>query len=268
MRNHGRQQAGHLVTDQTLEHARLQELVAPFADGELSAEESRAVEEHLAACERCRRELAIHQDLSSALAREPTPGASAALRQRIEWMGEPRAERSDHGSAFRLRWASPALAALVLLGIAGGAALLAGRARGTRQIAEVALLHDALADCRRAMSRNFPKKADLPAVTENLTFPVRALERPGLTLFSTWKTTLAGSPAVGLAYRWRGIVVVQYAVPADLVRQQPGLGERVSGASFYEGSSENQAVIALLQGGSGTLLIAEVPPKELRRLIL
>jgi putative zinc finger protein len=268
MRNHGRQQAGHLVTDEALEHAGVQELVAAFADGELSGEEGRAVEEHLRGCERCRRELTIQQDLSSALAREPTPGTSAGLRQRIEGMGEPQPARSDRGSAFRLRWASPALAALVLLGIAGGAALLAGRARASRQMAAVPLLHDALADCRRAMSRNFPKKADLPAVTENLTFPVRALEQPGLELFSTWKTTLAGSPAVGLAYRWRGVVVVQYAVPADLVRQQPRLAETVSGAAVYEGSLLGQGVIALLQGGSGTLLIAEVAPGELRKLIL
>jgi len=266
MRNHGRQQAGHLVTAEGPEHERLRALVAPFADGELSAEDGRAVEEHLPGCERCRRELTIHQDLSAALAREPMPGASAALRQRIEWMGEPRPVRNDGGSAFR--WAAPALAALVLLAIAGGGAVVAGRILTSRQMAEVPLLHDALADCRRAMSRNFPKKADLPAVTENVAFPVRALDRPGLELFSTWKTTLAGSQAVGLAYRWRGGVVVQYAVPADLVRQQPGLGKTVAGSSFYEGSSEGQAVIALLQGGSGTLLIAELPPRELRRLIL
>lgn len=268
MGNHGRQHAGRLVTEDALEHARMQELVAAFADGELSGEDSRAVEEHLLGCARCRRELTLQQDLSLALSREPTPGASAGLRQRIEWMGEPRAARSKRDSAWRVRWASPALAALVLIGVAGGAALLADRRQASRELAEVPLLRDAVADCRRAMARNFPKKADLAAVAENLSFPVRALHRPEVELFSTWKTTLAGSPAAGLAYRWRGIVVVQYTVPAEIVRQQPGLGEKVSRSAFYEGSHLGQGVIALVEGGSGTLLIAEVPPAELRRLIL
>ena len=72
------------VTEAALQHTRLQELVAPFADGELPREEKRAVEEHLRICGRCRCELALQRDLSRALAREPAPGASAGLRRRIE----------------------------------------------------------------------------------------------------------------------------------------------------------------------------------------
>ena len=204
----------------------------------------------------------------SALAREPTEQASAALRQRIEWMGEPRTERSRRASPFRQRWLSPALAAVVLVGVASATAWIARRDQANRQIAEAPLLRDALADCRRAMARNFPKKADLPGVSDGLHFQAQPLRRPGVDLFSTWKTTLAGTPAAGLAYRWRGIVVVQYSVPAELIRQQPGFGASGPGAAFYEGSHLGQGVIALLEGGSGTLLIAEVPPAELRRLIL
>jgi hypothetical protein len=264
MGDHGRQDAGHPLREDALEHARLQELVAAFADGELSREESFALEEHLLGCDRCRRELVLQRDLSHALGREPLPGASAGLRHRIEWMGEPRAERVERASAWSQRWASPALAALILIVAAAGAALFGHRDQASRPMAEIPLLRDALADCRRAMGRNFPKKADLPALTEGLRFPVHALDRPGLELFSTWKTTLAGSPAAGLAYRWRGKVVVQYTVPADVIRQQPELGE----TPLYAASQLGQAVIALLEGGSGTLLIADVPPEELRRLIL
>jgi hypothetical protein len=118
------------------------------------------------------------------------------------------------------------------------------------------------------MSRHFPRQADLRAVAEGLKFPVRALDRPGAELFSTWKTTLAGSPAAGLAYRWRGIVVVQYVVPAELVRQQPAVGDALRGAGFYAASEKGQGILAFLADGSGTLLLADARPEELRRLML
>jgi anti-sigma factor RsiW len=78
------------MTEAASQHARLQELVAPFADGELQRKEMCAVEEHLRSCARCRCELAVQLALSRALAREPSTGASATLRQRIERLGDPR----------------------------------------------------------------------------------------------------------------------------------------------------------------------------------
>jgi len=257
------------LTEAGPQHARLQELIAAFADGELPVEERRIVEDHLRGCGPCQRELALQQDLSAALAREPASGASAALRRRIEWMGEPAAAPRARGFQWTRRWAASAAAALVLIGIAGGAGLLAVRRGGaSRPAVQIPVLRDALADCRRAMARNFPRKADLPALAQGLEFPVRALDRPGVELFSTWKTTLAGAPAAGLAYHWRGIVVVQYTVSSELIRQQPGLGEALSGAPLYAATELGQGMIAFVRDGSGTLLIGEAPPEELERLIL
>ena len=118
------------------------------------------------------------------------------------------------------------------------------------------------------MARNFPRAVDLPAVAGGVPFPVRVLDRPDVELFSTWKTTLAGSPAVGLAYRWRGIVVVQYAVPAELIRQQPWLATGLRGDGIYFASDRGQGVVASIVGGRGTLLVGDAPPETLRRLIL
>jgi hypothetical protein len=254
------------MTEPALEHALLQELVAAFADGELPADEARVVQEHLRSCARCQREFALQQGLSRALAQEPASGASAGLRRRIGQIGSATPRRGAFLS--KRSWAAPAAAALVLIGVAGGTALLAPRGGGSRPIAEIPLLRDAVADCRRAMGRNFPRKADLRAVEEGLRFPVRALDRPDAELFSTWKTTLAGSPAVGLAYRWRGMVVVQYSVPTELIRQQPGIGEALRRARFYAASERGQGIVAFLADGSGTLLLADAPPEELRQLIL
>ncbi|TMA40800.1 MAG: hypothetical protein E6J82_14285 [Deltaproteobacteria bacterium] len=64
------------------------------------------------------------------------------------------------------------------------------------------------------------------------------------------------------------MVVVQYAVPNELLRQQPDVGEALSHDGFYSSSEVGQGVVAVLKDGSGTLLIANAPPEELRRLIL
>ena len=112
-----------------------------------------------------------------------------------------------------------------------------------------------------------PPSDDYNRLGEGLPFPIRALGRRDVELFSTWKTTLAGSPAAGLAYRWRGIVVVQYAVPAALIRQQPEMDAAIREAAFYSASEQGQAIVASIAHGRGTLLLAAAPPEELRRLI-
>src|SRR5205085_6865060 len=133
-----------------------------------------------------------------------------------------------------------AAAALVLIAISAGTALRHYRSVASNPTAQIPVLRDALADCRRAMARNFPRKADLPALAEGLPFPIPVLDRPGVELFSTWKTTLAGSPGAGLAYRWRGIILVQYTVPTDLIRQQAGVGEALCRAGLYAASELRQ----------------------------
>jgi hypothetical protein len=253
------------MTEAALEHARLRELVAALADGELPAWQARVVEEHLHGCTPCRRELDLQQDLFRSLAKEPVREAPAGLRRRIGRVGAK--AREPYAMLRNRRWAGSAVAALLLIGIASGIALRHG-AGEKKTIAEIPLLRDAVADCRRAMARNFPRKADLGAAAEGLQFRIHPLDRPDAELFSTWRTTLAGSPAAGLAYRWRGIVVVQYAVPAELIRQQPGVGKALRGAGFYGASGQREAVVAFLADGSGTVLVADAPVEELRRLIL
>src|SRR3954468_6379163 len=252
----------------TLEHARVVDLVAAFADRELTSGEEAIVREHLRRCARCRREIAVHEQLSAALALEPVPKASPGLRRRIERIGEPVPARAQRRWSWNRTWAASAAAAVVVVAVTGGTMLVRERAGISRRAADVPVLRDALADCRRAMSRNFPRKADLPAVTKGLPFAVRALDRPGAELFSTWKTTLAGSAAAGLAYRWRGLVVVQYVVAAELFHGERQVGEALPGVEIYGAVEDGQGIVAFLGGGTGTVLIGEVPPDELRRLIL
>jgi hypothetical protein len=251
------------MIDAALEHARLQELIAAFVDGELPAEKVRAIREHVRTCARCRNELALQRKVSWALALEPRARASAALRGRIEQIGAPSSPRQV--SSWSRRWAAPAAAALVLIGVAGGTVLL----RGSRSaaVASIPIFQDAAADCRRAMARHFPRKADLQAAGEGIAFPVRALDQPGLELFSTWKTTLAGAPAVGLAYRWRGRILVQYEVPAAVIERHSRIAEEVRKTGYYATFERGQVILASIAGETGSLLVGNAPPDQLRGLI-
>src|SRR5205085_5489068 len=120
-----------------------------------------------------------------------------------ERMGRPAHPRRERSSLWGARWTASAAAAAILVS-AAAAIVLRGPARTvSAPVADSPVLRDALADCRRVMGRNFPRKADLAAIAEGLPFAVRALDKPGAELFSTWKTTLGGAPAAGLADRWK-----------------------------------------------------------------
>src|SRR5207237_1363660 len=124
------------MSEVALDHALVQKLVGAFADGELAADDGRAVQEHLRTCARCQRELALQQGLSRALAQEPAHEASPALRRRIEQLGRP-AWRTRAFLSSR-RWAAPAAAALVVIGIAAATMLLRDRpGHGSTPIAEM-----------------------------------------------------------------------------------------------------------------------------------
>ena len=250
------------MTGAAIEHAEFQEALSAFADGELPDDEVKTLEEHLRNCARCRRELALHQGISRALVLEPIPEASLSLRRRIGQIGAPPARVATR------RWAVPAAAAMLVVGIASAVALRSRFGEPPTAIAAIPLLRDALADCRGVMGRNFPRKADLEAVGRKVSFAVRPLARPDAELFSTWNPTLAGSPAVGLAYRWRGTVVVQYSVPAELLQKEPALRRTLRKGRLFSTSESGQSIVATVGGGIGTILVSDVAPEELRRLVL
>ena len=248
------------MLEPVLDHARLQEMVAAFADHELPPEQMLAVEEHLKSCTRCQRELEAQRRISRALAHEPPArGASARLRRRVEEIGAPSSRFES-----RRRWVAVGAAAAVALGVAAGSLLQ--RNRGAPAV-DALVIRDSLADCRRVMGRNFPKKADLAGTAAGLGFPVRALPAPAGGPFSTWRTTLAGAPAAGLAYRWRGGVVVQYVVSRDVIRREPLLAAALRDGSWST-TAQGQAILVQMRDDAATVLVGDGPVEDLRQLML
>ncbi len=105
-------------------------LVAPYALHALDDEEGRTFEEHLAACERCRRELAGLREAASKLAYGAAgPAPPPELKERI--LAQARDERENVASlpARRRSWTAPLAAAA---GIAAAVAIGLGVWTATR----------------------------------------------------------------------------------------------------------------------------------------
>jgi anti-sigma factor RsiW len=93
------------------EHASIRELLSLAASGALEPDEQRRVQEHIAVCDACRRELEVWQGYSRELVRLPAPVEQKSLADRTRALAlEKRAAATQRG------WDDIVLAVLVLLG--------------------------------------------------------------------------------------------------------------------------------------------------------
>ena len=93
------------------EHASIREILSLAASGALEPDEQRRVQEHIAVCDACRRELEVWQGYSRELVRLPVPVAPKYLAERTcARVLEKRAAATER------RWDDIVLVVLVLLG--------------------------------------------------------------------------------------------------------------------------------------------------------
>jgi anti-sigma factor RsiW len=93
------------------DHAAIRELLSLAAAGVLEPDDERRVQQHVAVCDACRRELEVWQGYSRELVRLPAPVAPKYLTERT------RARvLEQRAAAAQRRWDDIVLAVLVLLG--------------------------------------------------------------------------------------------------------------------------------------------------------
>jgi len=93
------------------EHASIRELLSLAAAGVLEPDDERRVQQHVAVCDDCRRELEVWQSYSRELVRLPAPVAPKYLAERTR--ARILAQRA---AAAERRWDDIVLVVLVLLG--------------------------------------------------------------------------------------------------------------------------------------------------------
>ncbi len=125
-----------------MQHEELAERISGYADGELTVNEAREVESHLASCEACAARLARHRALSAAVHAElPALAAPDALRDRVRAAVR---DAAGPGAGHRPRsrsWGPLAYAAVLLIAVAATWQLRAGRAGDERVAEEVLASH-------------------------------------------------------------------------------------------------------------------------------
>jgi anti-sigma factor RsiW len=260
------------------QHQVLIDLLGAYADGELPPETTSQIDAHLVGCVRCRRELAVHRAMRRRLGFEPPVGAPPALRERIAaaiaatpvpvTIATPAPKRA---TMFR-RPVVLASIATVLIGSAVATTFVVRQSADPVALTElsaplgaVPLLNDAVSDYRRVMAGDLPGRArDLDAVRSAVAFPIEPLQTSGVRLLAAWTTELGGDPAVVLAYRWDDRIMLQYVVSERRFFQHPALRQAVAGGGLLAARDGAQGIVAWPTPSAGSLLIADVPPMQLR----
>ncbi|HEY7237519.1 MAG TPA: anti-sigma factor [Gemmatimonadaceae bacterium] len=261
------------------QHQVLIDLLGPYADGELPPETTSQIDAHLVGCVRCRRELAVHRAMRRRLGFEPPVAAPPALRERIAAaiaatpVPVQIAESAPGWLARVLRPMVLGPIVAIVLAIAFGGVLLvrqpttAALSPLTAAVSAIPLLRDALGDYRRVVAGDLPGRArDLDAVRSAVPFPIEPLRASGVRLLAAWTTELGGDPAVVLAYRWDDRIVLQYVVSEQRFFQHPAVRQAVAGGGLLAARDGAQGIVAWPTSSAGALLIADVPPEQLRPL--
>ncbi|GLC26774.1 zf-HC2 domain-containing protein [Roseisolibacter agri] len=258
-------------------HALLRDLLAAYGDGELPAETASQIEAHLVGCERCRRELDVHDSVRRRLGSEPTASASPALRARIAAaVAATPIPAPVVAPAPRRGLRVAVAAAAVLAALATGG--LAWRARVAPDVplqrvaatvAAVPLLHDVVADFRRVAAGDLPGRArDLDGVRAAVPFPVAPLQSDRLRLLGAWTTDLAGEPAAVLAYRWNDRLLLQYIVSEERFFRAPAVRASVAGGHVAGAVDGAQAMVAWPAAAAGVVVVSDVALERLAAVVV
>jgi len=274
-------------------HEGLVDLLAAYADEELAEESRREVENHLASCELCRRELRTQVTLRARLQTErptaPSPEVSPRLVAHLRAVtGTPavsaRPVRSRWWQRLRsllapsavLAWSGWLVAASLAVVIyqrpasaPQGMAMAMGKVKVPHpDPVPEPLAGAALEDFARLNGTTLPVGTALPAVQADVPFSVPYLRSAHMRLIGSWAMEFEGERAAVLAYRCHNRLVVQYVVSERAFFRQPRLRQAIAKSGLYASGFGKLNAIAWPDIDSGSFLVGEFTPAELAAMRL
>jgi anti-sigma factor RsiW len=275
-------------------HEALVDLLAAYADEELAEDSRREVENHLADCELCRRELrtqvALRARLLAERPTEPRPAVTPRLLAHLRAVtGTPVAARAPSGNdswSQRLRslrtpraaltWSGWLVAASLALVVyqrprpaAPGMSMAMGNVKvPPPDVVPEPLAGAALQDFQRLTASTLPVGTALPSVQADVPFSVPYLRSAHMRLIASWATDIEGERVAVLAYRCHNRLVVQYVVSERAFFRQPRLRHAIASSGLYAAGFGKVNAIAWPDVDSGSFLVGEFTPAELAAMRL
>jgi anti-sigma factor RsiW len=277
------------------EHDAFAELLAAYLDEELAQDERIRLDEHLADCVLCQRELRAQSAVRSRLNREAeslvASDVTDRVMSRLAHQNVPPAPviTSDTNPPLPSRRRLPPVVAWSGWGVAAalGALLLwstthktppAGSGGMTMPMGptqQVSLdprpgpISEAVIDQFHKMDdSDLPASTDVARLKRELPFSVPALHSPHLRLISAWTTEVRGEPAAAIAYRCHDRLVIQYIVSEQQFFRHPQVRRAVAQQGVYASTNGSITTVAWPNLDSGSFLVGQFTAAELAAMRL
>lgn len=238
-------------------HLQLQDLLAGYADDELTAQEIDVVEAHLIGCAACRADLERQQIMSRQLHQLGVATMSVALDKQIDEALKIQANKDasaknklSHffkrmweictriGSAKQTGWVMTVvmLMIFVLPNIK------------PNSVSNIPMIKDAVGDYHRVENSDLPM---LP-VDNKTTMP---LTISGSQLLAIWTTEIGGEPAQAFAVKVGHSVIIQYRISQNVLYRNPSVRKAVSTTGDFRAEQDQLEILALPINEEGLLIV-------------
>jgi len=272
------------------DHDAFSELLAGLVDGELGMEEMARMEEHLALCPACRRELESQVSVRTRLMQEGASQASpglagrvmehiarqAALEERVRSSPAPASPRRQTIFAWT-GWLLAAGLGGIWLGTHGlgrsadpsSGDVPMGAANPVTVDSHPGVMSTAvLHQFHRVDQSELPRGVDLAQLKREVPFHVTTLRATHMRFIAAWTTEIQGEPAAAIAYRCHDRLVVQYVISERHFFRNPQVREAIADQGLYAVSEGAVSTIAWADLDSASFLVGEFSPSELAAMRL
>lgn len=238
-------------------HLQLQDLLAGYADDELTAQEVDVVEAHLIGCAACRADLERQQIMSRQLHQLNAATMSVTLDRQIDEALQMQADKEasaknqiSHffkrmwevctriGSAKQTGWVMTVvmLMIFVLPNIK------------PNSVSNIPMIKDAVSDYHRVENSDLPM---LP-VNNKMVMPVNIA---GSQLLATWTTEIGGESAQAFAVKVGHSVIIQYRISQNVLYRNPSVRKAVSTTGDFRAEQDQLEILALPINEEGLLIV-------------
>lgn len=275
------------------EHDEFSELLAGYADEELSPDDRDRVEQHLADCVICRRGLKAQSVIRARLMRETVFPSSGSLADRlVERIALHEAREPGVREEPRITWRRRGERLLAWMGWLVAASIGAiwigsrvigpgtdaGPSGGVMSMGPPRLVtvdsnpgpisSAVLTQFEQVDQSDLPHDLDLAELKDQVPFHVPALRSPHMRFIAAWTTRLHGEPAAAVAYRCHDKLVVQYVVSEKQFFRHPQVRRAIAQQGIYAATSGRVSTVAWPDLDSGSFLVGEFSPSELTAMRL